>query len=165
MDFTQAQIDILNWVVNFVEKSHPNLDGWAPCPHARMARLSGQFEIRPGQLDPYSDLMHVDLEKKMVIAYVYEPQQLSSVEFNQQIDRVNQGFLLARNIIALADHPYDIEEVKGVRMNQGQWAIAFVQPLDKLNQFAKTIADKGYYKGWSEEYLASLFKFRQDPRS
>lgn len=165
MDFTQAQIDILNWVVNFVEQSHPNLDGWAPCPHARMARINGQFEIRPGRLDPYSDLMHVDLGEKMVIAYVYDPRDFTSDEFNQQIDRVNQGFLIARNIIALADHPDTIEEVKGVRMNQGQWAIAFVQPLNKLNHFAKIIADKGYYDGWPEDYLAELFRFRVDPRS
>jgi len=164
MNFEQAQIDVLNWVTGFVERPNAELDGWPPCPHARKARLDGQFEIRPGQIDPYTDLMHADMGDKMVIAYVYEPGQFTADEFNQQVRAVNQGFLVPRNVIALADHPNDIEQVKGVIMNQGTWAIAFIQPLDKLNHFARLIAGKGYYDGWPEDYLQGLFEFRGDPR-
>lgn len=165
MDFVQAKIDIINWLVNFVERPNEKLKGWAPCPHARKARLDGQFDIRPGQIDPYTDLRAVDLGDYMVIAYVYDRHQFTADQFNQQIEMVNQGFLVPRDVIALADHPDSPEEVMGVCMNQGDYAIAFVQPLSKLNEFARIIATKGYYNGWPEDYLTALFQFREDPRS
>lgn len=164
MHFEQAQIDILNWLTGFVEQPNPNLNDWPPCPYARRARLNSEFEIRPGKVDPYTDLQIDNLGDNTVVAYVYDPKEFTAAEFNQQIKLVNQNFLLSRNIVALADHPDDVEEVKGVIMNQGTWAIVFLQPLDKLNHFAKLIADKGYYEGWPEEYLESIFEFRQDPR-
>lgn len=164
MDFVQARIDIINWVTGFVEQPHPALNGWPPCPHARRARLDGQFDIRQGQIDPYTDLMHVGMDEFMVIAFVYDPATIDADRFEQQIARVNQGFLLSRNMIALADHPDAPEDVLGVRMNQGTYAIAFVQPLDKLNSFARQIAAKGYYDGWPESYLEDLFRGREDPR-
>ena len=164
MDFVQAKIDIINWITGFVEQPHPALNGWAPCPHARKARLDGQFDIRQGQIDPYTDLMKVTMDDYMVIAYVYDAEKISAERFTQQIDAVNQGFLVHRDILALADHPNAPENVLGVHMNQGTYAIAFVQHLSKLNQFARQIASKGYYQGWPEDYLEDLFRFREDPR-
>ena len=165
MNFERAKIDILLWITGFVEKPNARLNGWPPCPHARRARLDGQFDIRPGLVDPYTDLRQVEMGDKMVIAYVYDPTMFSAEEFNYQVQSVNAGFLVPRNIIALADHPQDKEEIRGVIMNQGQWAIVFVQPLDKLDHFARLIAGKGYYDGWPEDYLQALFEFRKDPRS
>ena len=165
MNFEQAKIDILLWITGFVEKPHPALNGWPPCPHARRARLDGQFDIRSGQIDPYTDLMKVEMGDYMVMAYVYDRDLFTADRFNQQVDAVNQAFLLSRDIIALADHPDAPEDVLGVRMNQGDYALVFVQPLSKLNTFARQIADKGYYQDWPEEYLEDLFRFREDPRS
>ena len=165
MDITQARSDIINWITGFVEQPHPALAGWPPCPFARRARLDGEFDIRAGQIDPYTDLMKVDMDRWQVIAYVYDPQQIDANRFEQQIAAVNQGFLIHRDIIALADHPDAPEQVQGVRMNQGTWAIAFVQPLAKLNTFARQIATRGYYAGWPEDYLEGLFQWREDPRS
>ena len=165
MDIVQARIDIINWVTGFVEQPHPALNGWPPCPHARKARLDGQFDIREGRIDPYTDLRQVDMGDYLVIAYVYDPAQIDADRFNQQIDRTNRAFLIPRNIIALADHPDAPEDVLGVRMNQGTYALAFVQPLSKLNQFARQIAAKNYYKDWPEDYLRDLFQFREDPRA
>ena len=165
MNFEQAQIDILLWITGFVERPNAQLNGWPPCPHARKARLDGQFEIRQGRVEPYTDLRSAEMGDKMVIAYVYEPKKFTAKEFNEQVKAVNAGFLVPRNLIALADHPDDPEEVNGVIMNQGTWAIVFLQHLDKLNHFARLIAGRGYYEGWPEDYLKTLFEFREDPRS
>jgi hypothetical protein len=67
-------------------------------------------------------------------------------------------------MFALADHPADVETVNGVVMNQGTYAICFLQNLDKLNSHAVMLAEKGFYNGWPEEYLTLLFSGRQDPR-
>jgi hypothetical protein len=164
MDFEQARMDVLNWVTGFVERPNALLEGWPPCPYARKARLDGQFEIRPGSVDPYTDLRSTDMGDLMVIAYVYDPKKFTANEFNQQVQAVNRGFLIPKNMIGLADHPDDVEDINGVIMNQGTWAIAFVQPLDKLNRFARLIAGRGFYDGWPEDYLKGLFEGREDPR-
>lgn len=164
MDFEQAKKDIMTWVTEFVERPNADLAGWPPCPYARRARLAGEFDIRPGRIDPYTDLRQIEMSGFMVIAFVYDPKGFDAAEFDRQVHAVNHGFLLPRNIIALADHPDSPEDILGVRMNQGQWAIAFVQPLDKLNQFARAIADRGYYQDWPEPYLQALFDGRKDPR-
>ena len=165
MNFEQAQLDILSWITGFVERPHPALLGWAPCPYARRARLEGKFEIRPGHIDPYTDLQHINIGELDVVALVYDPTEFEPEQFNQQITAVNQGFLRARDLLALADHPDSPEVVKGVTMNQGTWAIAFVQPLAKLNAHARMVSEKGYYKDWPEDYLRILFEGREDPRS
>ena len=164
MNFEQAQLDILAWITGFVERPHPALLGWAPCPYARRARLEGKFEIRPGHIDPYTDLQHINIGELDVVALVYDPTEFEPEQFNQQITAVNQGFLRARDLLALADHPDSPEVVQGVTMNQGTWAIAFVQPLAKLNAHARMVAEKGYYKDWPEDYLRVLFEGREDPR-
>ena len=165
MNFEQAQLDILAWITGFVERPHPALLGWAPCPYARRARLEGKFEIRPGHIDPYTDLQHINIGELDVVAMVYDPTEFEPEQFNQQITAVNQGFLRARDLLALADHPGSPEVVQGVTMNQGTWAIAFVQPLAKLNAHARMVSEKGYYKDWPEDYLRVLFEGREDPRS
>jgi len=165
MNFEQAQLDILAWATGFVERPHPALSGWAPCPYARRARLEGKFEIWPGQIDPYTDLSRIDIGELDVVAMVYDPTEFEPDEFNQQITAVNRAFLRARDLLALADHPGSPEVIQGVSMNQGTWAIAFVQPLAKLNAHARMVSEKGYYKDWPEDYLQILFEGREDPRS
>jgi hypothetical protein len=165
MDFNQAQIDLLLWITGFVEQPNAQLQGWPPCPYARRARLSGEFEIRQGRVDPYLDLQQVNMNEKTVVAYVYDPQHFQGEEFNRLVDQVNQDFLVSRDLLALADHPDSLEIVKGVKLNQGTWAVVFVQPLTKLNEFAKMLAGQGYYKDWPEDYLQGLFAHREDPRT
>jgi hypothetical protein len=164
MDFEQAHADIMAWLTGFVEQPHPALGSWPPCPYARRARMEHKFQIQRG-IEPYYDLMHADIGHLDVVAFVYSPGDFAANEFEDLVHRANQGFLLARDLIALADHPDLPEIVNGVIMNQGKWAIAFVQSLSKLNAHAKTLADRGYYQGWPEPYLETLFAGRQDPRS
>ena len=163
MDLAQAQQDIMTWLTTFVEQPHPALGSWPPCPYARRARMENKLSIRRGT-EPYWDLMHVDLGSLDVLSFVYDPGDFDAEEFEGLVQRANQGFLLARDLIALADHPDSPEVVNGVTMNQGTWAIVFVQALTKLDAHARTLADRGYYNGWPEEYLDDLFQGRQDPR-
>lgn len=154
----------MHWITTFVEQPHPALLGWPPCPYARTARMDNKFAMRSGT-EPYWDLMHVELGNLDVLAFVYEPAAFTAAEFEDLVYRANKGFLCARDLIALPDHPDAAEIVNGVSMNQGQWAIVFVQSLPKLDAHARTLADRGFYHGWAEDYLGVLFEHRQDPRS
>jgi hypothetical protein len=164
MNFDQARIEITAWIVDFVEKPTPLLNGWAPCPYARQARVNNRVDIRPGCFNPIDDLKHITMGNYDVIAYVYGPERWPADEFNKLVKIANMVHLSTQGLIALADHPDDVESVKGVVMNQGTYAIVFVQDLAKLNESAQQLGSKGFYHSWPEEYLSVLFEGRQDPR-
>jgi hypothetical protein len=166
MDIDQARQDILQWITDFVEMPRAELAGWPPCPFARAARLKGLLDIRAGGADPYIDMRGVaDMAGYDVICLVYDPREFPATEFNELVTGANSAFLAGRGLIALADHPDDREEVNGVVMNQGQYALVFVQDLAKLNSHAQQLAQRGFYSNWPEAYLETLFQGREDPRS
>ena len=164
MYFERAYNEVLNWITGFVEQPHPGLGGWSPCPFARRARINDLIEIRPGKIDPYTDLAHIDIGQRDVVILIYDPTAFTAKEFHDQIHNVNTGFLIPQGLFALGDHPDHAETVRGVRMNQGDWALAFVQRKRELEQHARDLARRGYYHGWEETYLTELFDQREDPR-
>jgi hypothetical protein len=158
--------DILAWSENFVEVAHPGLGGWPPCPFARQARLNRTIQVLIGA-DPYFDLKNRSrwgMGAYEVIVYAYDPAEWPYSRFHIAIQDANTEFLLARDMLALEDHPEDVEDVNGVIMNQGKYALVLVQSLSKLDQAAKQMGSKGFYHAWPEEYLAGLFRHRVDPR-
>ncbi len=166
MDIEQVRADIESWIENFVEVPHPALGGWPPCPFARQARMKRTFEVYLGT-DPYYDLKNRarwGMGNREVIIYAYDPQEWSHELFSASIQSANTEHLLRADLLALEDHPDDVENVNGVIMNQGQYALALVQCLSDLNSKAQLMASKGFYHNWPEEYLQGLFQHRQDPR-
>jgi len=166
MDIEKVKADIEQWIVNFVEVPHPALGGFPPCPYARSARLKQSYEVYLGT-DPYYDLMNrakYGMGNKEVIVYVYDPKEWSHELLSSSIDSANREHLLCKDILALEDHPDDVELVNGVCMNQGTYAMALVQSLSDLDAKAKLVAKKGFYDSWPEEYLEALFQHRKDPR-
>ena len=166
MDIKTVTRNILAWSENFVEVPHPALGNWAPCPFARQARLKGTVGIFVGK-EPYFDLESraaVGMQQYQVIIYAYDPGEWTLEYFSPRLRSANRDFLLAADLIALEDHPAAVENVNGVIMNQGQYALALVQCLSDLNTKAQQMASKGFYHNWPEEYLQGLFQHRQDPR-
>jgi len=167
MKLQQLRQDILTWSENFVEKPHPALGGWPPCPFARSARLKNTIGIFVGT-DPYYDLKNRSSQgmgQYEVVIYAYDPEEWNHNLFSSSLEQANQDFLQYNDLIVLEDHPADVENVNGVIMNQGKYALALVQPLADLDQRAKGMAQKGFYHAWPEEYLKVLFQHRTDPRT
>lgn len=166
MDIEQVRADIESWIVNFVEVPHSALGGFPPCPYARSARLKKSYDIYLGT-DPYYDLKNrarYGMGNKEVIIYVYDPVEWPHSLLSNSIESANNDCLLCNDLLALEDHPDDIEDVNGVIMNQGKYALALVQSLSDLNNKARLIAKKGFYDAWPEDYLQALFQHRKDPR-
>ena len=166
MELEQVQADIESWIENFVEVPHPALGGFPPCPFARQARMKRTFEVYLGS-DPYYDLKNRarwGMGNREVIIYAYDPVEWPYELFSTSIESANTEHLSRADILALEDHPADVENVNGVIMNQGKYALALVQSLSDLNAKARQMAAKGFYHGWPEEYLQGLFHHRQDPR-
>ena len=166
MDIETVRQDIEQWIVNFVEVPHPALGGFPPCPYARSARLKKSYEVYLG-VDPYYDLKNRarwGMGDREVIIYVYDPKEWNHDMLSGSIELVNREVLLPRDMLALEDHPDDVEMVNGVCMNQGTYALALVQSLSDLNAKARLMASKGFYDSWPEDYLKALFQHREDPR-
>ena len=75
LDQEQVRQDILAWSELFVERPHPALGGWPPCPYARSARLKNTVAIFTGQ-DPYYDLRNRSqwgMGQYEVVVYAYDP--------------------------------------------------------------------------------------------
>jgi hypothetical protein len=166
LDLATVTHDIERWIETFVEVPHRALGGWAPCPYARRARLDQDYTIRVG-VNPYFDLLNVardGLGGKSVVILAYDPDEFFYAQFTSDVRAANQEVLVARDLLALEDHPGDPEIVNGISMNQGTYALALIQSLSDLDQKAKLIAHKGFYTAWPEDYLTGLFEHRQDPR-
>jgi len=166
MELEQVKQDIELWITNFLEVPHPALGGFSPCPYARSARVKNSYAVYLGA-DPYYDLKNCGRQgmgNREVIIYVYDPTEWSHDMLAGSIELVNKEVLLPRDMLALEDHPDDVEMINGVCMNQGTYALALVQSPSDLNTKAKQMADKGFYHSWPEEYLQALFHHRQDPR-
>lgn len=167
MELEQVKKDIELWITNFLEVPHPALGGFSPCPYARSARVKKSYAVYLGS-DPYYDLKirgRQGMGDKEVVIYVYDPKEWSHDMLAGSIELVNKEVLLPRDMLALEDHPDDVEMVNGVCMNQGTYAMALVQSLSDLNAKATLMASKGFYHSWPEEYLTALFQHRQDPRA
>jgi hypothetical protein len=166
MHIEQVKKDIELWITNFLEVPHPALGGFSPCPYARSARVKNSYAVYLGA-DPYYDLKNrgrQGMGNKEVVIYVYDPKEWTHDMLAGSIELVNKEVLLPRDMLALEDHPDDVEMINGVCMNQGTYALALVQSLSDLNAKAKVMASKGFYHTWPKDYLTALFQHREDPR-
>ena len=99
LDLNTVTQDILSWCENFVEVPHPALGGWPPCPYARQARLTGDFDVRIGT-DPLTDLKEISwrgLGGKSVVAIAYDPVAWPHDQFAAALEKANVDFLLNRS--------------------------------------------------------------------
>jgi hypothetical protein len=155
----QVQSELLRWMEEFVEVPHPSLGGWPPCPFARQARLSRNIDIRSGT-DPYNDctsLVDYDWSKEVVIFWYHH---IDPESFLDAVNRAN-SVLLARDIVALEDHPDAEEIIADVKMNFGLCPIIVLQKNSKLNEAADQLKEKGYYHKWSKEDIDKIVTWRK----
>ena len=158
MDQQQVTEKLLAWMKEFVEVPHPGLGGWPPCPFARQARLSQNIDIRPGQ-DVYADclsLLYYDWSREVVIFWYDD---IDAELFVNDVVRANNT-LLAKDIVALEDHPETEEIIAGVKMNFGLCPIIVLQKNSKLNQSADQLREKNYYHSWSQSDLDKIVTWR-----
>jgi hypothetical protein len=151
---------ILLWLKEFVEKPHPSLGGWSPCPFARQARLNKTYRIEQGTNvvdDGVGIADNWDESKEVVI--VWYDNSLSSDEISNLTLQLNQ-IIMPKNMVALAGHPELEETINGIDMRFKLCPIIVLQQLDKLNQAADQLKSKGYYDHWNQAELDNIVSWR-----
>ncbi len=155
---------IKNWISNFVTRPNPIFGNLPPCPYAQKAIIDGKVEFV--ELDGvacyntiYQHIWDFDFEQKDVLVMIAEPDQFTAKETVQIAEDLNEYFM-RRDIVVLEDHPKIKENVKHVKLNNGEYILFLAQGLTKLNRFAKMLESGPYYKNWSRSYLRSVKGFR-----
>ena len=96
-----------------------------------------------------------------LVMLVFDPKVMDPETFEACVWRWNQT--VDPQFVLLDDHPDNEENINGVAMNNGKYAIVFIQKSDKLDEASKFLETKTkYYKVWSQENLDDVVTWRKD---
>ena len=148
---------IEDWILNFLSKPNDVFAKFPPCPFAKRAWLDDKVivhKILPWNIE---DALRWTLSyfppDKDVVLFCMDPKLISA-------DYLSRLAVSTEHYIILDDHPDEPEEVGGVLLNQGTYAILFVQRRSELEQARKELAGTDYYKNFTQEYKDEVWQSR-----
>ena len=147
---------------NFLEKPNDAVGGWPLCPFAKKARISDKMYISFIDWDNFNKEINKSLpmlEHKDIAVLMFEVNEINSDQLMDYIYYVNQ-MLMQKNYVLIADHPMYKEELNGVNIHFGEYGLILIFKLDKLNQLALHLKEKGYFKFWPKERIKQNINWR-----
>lgn len=154
---------LIEWMQSFVEKPHPALGNWPPCPYARQARLTNKMEIVFAERDFLLTTIKSNLHKlveKDVIVICFDHTLVSYESLGTLVNSYNKDYLMPLNYVVLEDHPDAPETLNGVDMNFGYCGLLLLSKLDVLNDASVQLKSKGYYNHWPKNNLDYVVNWR-----
>ena len=153
---------VTKWMETFVEVPHPSFGNMPPCPFARQFRLQNKIKIVESHHAIWEECRYQmrdwsDEWEAVIIASTRT--SISCGLLSEKIAKLNKHFK-RNDVVALEDHPEDIETIDGVTMNHGSLVLVVVQKLTRLNQYSKGLNRTKYYHKWSEENLDDVVNWR-----
>ncbi len=159
--------ELREWSKHTLEVSNPEFNNLPPCPFAKQAMLEDKIQcVELKAIDRLSigEYFICELEnfsyhwprKKEVVILGCDPQLITSEELSRAVGHANDQFLHNRGYVALEDHPDEEEKVNEVILNNGQYAIVFLQDSKKLNTARTALQKQNYYTNWDAEYYADV---------
>ena len=159
----EFKVDVSKWILDWVSQYNTAL-GVVPCPFAKQALLNEKIDWVFVESLSQLELKLMDLAKKglknEVVVIGMNPNNVRPSDLTQTIRIYNKRLLMPHNIVALEDHPSDVEKVNGVTMNQGKWAMVLLQNTSKLNNASEILRTQGYYDKWTQEELDDVVTWR-----
>ena len=155
--------DIKEWVLNWVSVYNEQLQQ-VPCPFAKQALLAGKIDYATAtDLDGVKGLCQLSaiggLKNDILIIGMHKD-CVTTNNLSNFIKNVNVNILMPANLVALEDHPDDVEVINGVKMNQGKWVLILIQSIDKINQASLMLQKQGYYDNWAQEAYDDVVSWR-----
>lgn len=163
MNPQEIEQKLTDWMINFVERPHPGLGNWPPCPYARQARITNKIKIVHSdhrRLIATVEQVLPELEQKEVVVICFDHTKISAQELEELIKIYNQQVLMDRNYVILEDHPDAEELINGVHMNFDHCGLLVIQRLDKLTTASEQLKSKGYYNTWNQAELDQVVTWR-----
>lgn len=147
-----------DWIYNFLSKQNPTFNNLPPCPYAKRAWAEGNVLVKEIK-DPVDYNLTVELSnyayqwpEKDVIIFAFDPTKISAYKLTELVENVQRKVLDNWGLIALEDHPDEVEEIDTVVLNNGEHGLVLLQERSKLEEARKHLDSLGYYKYWPEDY-------------
>ena len=141
--------EIKDWIFKFLSKPNSAFGGLPPCPYAKQAWLDNRVivhQIYPWNIeDALNWTLHYFPYDKDVVLFCMDPKLISAEHLSNLATSTEE-------YIVLDDHPDQPEVVDDVILNQGTYAILFVQRRSELERARQWLANTDYYKNFTEEY-------------
>ena len=146
-----AQQQIESWILNFLSKPNSVFNNLPPCPYAKQAWLDNKVEVIETDSKHLEQQICKILEtfpdSKDLVMLVLDPSEVSYEQLKLISEQYkNEKFAL------LKDHPNERETVKDVILNNGKYAIIFVQRREELARARQELAGTGYYDNFDSAY-------------
>ena len=165
MNKTKVIHDVTEWINTFVTKPNALLNNFPPCPYARKAMLDKKVDIRVPTEGTVSyaiaDTLATWNNDLDLVMLVFDAHHYDADMFADVVAKANDT--IDTNFVLLDDHPGNEENINGVKMNNGDYAIVFVQKTDKLDEGHRYLSEHtDYYNVWSQENLDDVVTWRKD---
>jgi hypothetical protein len=155
---TKLNTNIEDWILNHLSKPNSVFNNLPPCPYAKKAWMEGNVLVKEIK-DPVDYNLTVELSnyayqwpKKDVIIFAFDPTKISAYELTELVENVQRKVLNIWGLVALEDHPDEVEEIDTVVLNNGEHGLVLLQERSKLEEARKHLDSLGYYKYWPEDY-------------
>ena len=146
-----AQQQIESWILNFLSKPNSVFNNLPPCPYAKQAWLDGKVEVietAPKHLEQQiCKILETFPDDKDLVMFVLDPNEVSY----EQLELISKQYKNEKFAL-LKDHPNECETVKDIVLNNGKYAIIFVQRREELTRTRKELAGSGYYDNFDPAY-------------
>lgn len=160
---------IKKWVENFVSVHNSDL-GTIPCPYAKQAILNDTIEYKEFSNSGISSLGHQLYElvnggwndtNEVLVLYA-DASTMTQYELSAIITQFNNTCVnIDMDLVALEDHPDDVELINDVAMNFGKGILVLIQRASKLDRASEILKKQGYYNNWSQENLDDVVNWRK----
>lgn len=166
--------EVLDWIINFVEKPNPVLNNLPLCPYARSARLDGKLLILENNQQLFEKFLIEQIEKfklsnlDIIVAIDHNIDSIGIEYLTELIHSLNLR-LVPEDVYLLMSHPDDetvAEEDIFVDNDElglppQDYVMVFIQNYSLLTKASDALHKRGYYKKMSSELYDSLVTKRR----
>jgi hypothetical protein len=159
-DHEEIVRELIQYIIDFVERPHPKLGNLPVCPFARKARLENRirFEVRAltrSAILGLVPLFEAEPELHMVICIHPNKDGMSSEEVRRVVGELNET-LPAMNLMALGAHPEDNFNIDGLYTRREPYPNIQLLRLDIGERAADSLKNTGYYGRWNEDNMRDV---------
>lgn len=158
------------WILEFLSKPNSVFDDLPPCPYAKRAYADDRIVYCEIKLNEFSMSISEQFREKLENYSCHWPkntdvviigtlaENITAEELFTVAEDANNQILNKRGYVTLEDHPDCVEQVGDIVLNQGKYAVLFLQNKQELEKARKDLFRTNYYQNFSDEYKQDIFQ-------
>ncbi len=145
--------------LDYISIKRDELGGHAICPFAKSFLNKIKIIESKNFLKDAFQCMQNEVHPTLYLIYG------SSKQFDKKwLDEFcedHQEFARTKDLWLIWDHPDQINKINGIKTNNNEYAILFIQGLSELNKYSDKLKNTDYYRFWDEDYYNKVVKSRK----